>query len=190
GHPYIGVEHLFIAMTKIDNGATARLLRQAGMHPKAIRNEIRKEIGTGEGGGEPPYPLTPRAEMVLSLAIFLVDREESAQVDEAHVLLAILQEGESIPIRKLVELGFNVNQHLNRLLSEAYEKDRAAEPGILDDIDLISDDLDDILVSDEILMTDQTRPPGKTATPLLDKFGRDLTAQAASGRIGPAIARD
>jgi ATP-dependent Clp protease ATP-binding subunit ClpC len=190
GHPYIGVEHLFIAMTKIDSGATARLLRQAGMHPKAIRNEIRKEIGTGEGGGEPPYPLTPRAEMVLSLAIFLVDREESAQVDEAHVLLAILQEGESIPIRKLVELGFNVNQHLNRLLSEAYEKDRAAEPGILDDIDLISDDLDDMLISDEVLMTEQTRVPGKTATPLLDKFGRDLTAQASAGKIGPAIARD
>jgi ATP-dependent Clp protease ATP-binding subunit ClpC len=191
-HPYLGVEHLFIAMTKIDTGATARLLRAAGLNARHIRNEIRKEIGTGEGGGEPPYPLTPRAEMVLSLAIFLVDREESEEVDEAHVLLAILQEGESIPIRKLIELGFNVNQHLNRLLTEAYEKDLAADIP-LDELNLLgdSDDLD-LLISDDSLQVEAARPqpPGRVSTPLLDKYGRDLTAQAAAGRIAPAIARD
>src|SRR5262249_12249670 len=34
------------------------------------------------------------------------------------------------------------------------------------------------------------RPNGRTPTPLLDKYGRDLTAQAANGKIGPAIARE
>ncbi|MDZ4766303.1 MAG: ATP-dependent Clp protease ATP-binding subunit [Chloroflexota bacterium] len=190
GHPYLGVEHLFIAITKIEMGATGRLLKSAGLNARHVRNEIRKEIGTSEGG-EPPYPLTPRAEMVLSLAIFLVDREESEEVDEAHVLLAILQEGESIPIRKLIELGFNVNQHLNRLLNEAYEKDLAAEIP-LDDLGLLDDSNDlDLLISDDSMHIEPTRSVnGRTVTPLLDKYGRDLTAQAAAGRIGPAIARD
>jgi ATP-dependent Clp protease ATP-binding subunit ClpC len=180
GHPYIGVEHLFIAMTKIENGATERMLRQAGMQPKAVRNEIRREIGTGEGGA-PPYPLTPRAEMVLSLAIFSMDREETAQVDERHVLLAMLQEGESIPIRKLVELGFDVDRYLQKLLGEEYEEDRAAPLNIDDDVEPISDEseLENFISSNSSLLT-----------PTLDKFGRDLTAQAASGKIGPAIARD
>jgi ATP-dependent Clp protease ATP-binding subunit ClpC len=191
GHSYLGVEHLFVAMTKNENGPTARLLRQAGLNARHVRNEIRKEIGTGEGEGEPPFPLTPRAEMVLSLAIFLVDRDDSEEVDEAHVLLAILQEGESVPIRKLVELGFNVNSWLNKLLNEAYEKDLAADAQPLDNLDLLDSDDLDILISDEVPVPETNAKPGAPPqTQLLDKFGRDLTAQAAAGKIGPAIARD
>ncbi|MBE2271657.1 MAG: Clp protease N-terminal domain-containing protein, partial [Anaerolinea sp.] len=68
GHNYLGVEHLFIVATKIENGATSNLLRRAGLNPRQVRNEIRREVGTGEGALDDPLPLTPRAEMVLSLA--------------------------------------------------------------------------------------------------------------------------
>ena len=102
GHNYIGTEHIFIGATKIENGATAELLRRAGLNPRQVRNEIRREIGTGEGSTSDILPLTPRAEMVLSLAIFMADREESDEVEEAHILLALLQEGEGVPIRKLI----------------------------------------------------------------------------------------
>ncbi|MCC6805571.1 MAG: Clp protease N-terminal domain-containing protein [Anaerolineae bacterium] len=81
GHNYIGTEHIFIALTKIDDGATAGLLRRAGLNPRQVRNEIRREIGTGEGILDEVLPITPRAEMVLSLAIFMADREDSDEVD-------------------------------------------------------------------------------------------------------------
>ena len=126
GHNYVGTEHIFIVATKSEGGATAGLLRRAGFNPRQVRNEIRREIGTGEGATDETLPITPRAEMVLSLAIFMADREESEEVDEAHVLLAMLQEGEGVPVRKLVEMGFNVNLWLQRLLNEAYEKDLAS----------------------------------------------------------------
>ncbi len=195
GHNYVGVEHLFIVATKIDNGATSNLLRRAGLTPRTVRNEIRREVGTGEGALDNILPLTPRAEMVLSLAIFLADREEADEVEESHVLLAMLQEGESVPIRKLVEMGFNVNQWLQRLLTEAYEKELAASP-------IASDDADDLFdmeefMSDEFLQDSveidpppRHTSPSRMPTPLLDKYGRDLSAQAADGKLSPAIARE
>ncbi len=190
GHNYIGTEHIFIGATKIEPGATAELLRRAGLNPRQVRNEIRREIGTGEGSTSDILPLTPRAEMVLSLAIFMADREESDEVEEAHILLALLQEGEGVPIRKLIELGFNVNLWLQRLLNEAYEQD-LANP---DENDLFHlSDLDDFMNDDVFMQSSvdlESQTDGRNPTPLLDKYGRDLTAQAAEGRIGPAIARE
>ena len=190
GHNYIGTEHIFIGATKIENGATADLLRRAGLNPRQVRNEIRREIGTGEGSISDILPLTPRAEMVLSLAIFMADREESDEVEEAHILLALLQEGEGVPIRKLIELGFNVNLWLQRLLNEAYEQD-LANP---DENDLFHlSDLDDFMNDDVFMQSSvelDSQTDGRKPTPLLDKYGRDLTAQAADGKIGPAIARE
>jgi len=108
-HNYIGTEHLFIAMTKVEGGATASLLKRAGLNPRHVRNEIRRESGSGEGSIDTVLPLTPRAGMVLSIAMFFAERDGVEEIEEVHLLLAMLQEGEGLPIRKLAEMGFNVN---------------------------------------------------------------------------------
>lgn len=194
GHNYIGTEHLFIAMTKIEDGAAPLLLRRAGFSPRQVRSEIRREIGTGEGTLDDVLPLTPRSAMVLTLAIFIADREDVVEVEDRHVLLALLQEGEGVPVRKLVELGFNVNLWLQRLLAEEYEKDLARAPDDDDHFFPIADiPVEDDFPSDEIFVDSaeaERRSGGRMPTPLLDKYGRDLTAQAAEGKIGPAIARE
>ncbi|MBE2268566.1 MAG: ATP-dependent Clp protease ATP-binding subunit, partial [Anaerolinea sp.] len=118
------------------------------------------------------------------------------QLFQSHVLLAMLQEGESVPIRKLVEMGFNVNQWLQRLLTEAYEKELAASPMISDADDDLFDDMDEFIFEESSLQDSlELDPPSKTSgrtppTPLLDKYGRDLSAQAAGGKLSPAIARE
>ncbi|MCK6578316.1 MAG: ATP-dependent Clp protease ATP-binding subunit [Anaerolineae bacterium] len=198
-HNYIGVEHLFIAMTKTEGGVAQTLMERAGLSPRTVRNEIRREIGTGEGGLEEVMPLTPRAMMVLSLAIFLAERDDAEDVSDDHILLAILQEGESVPVRKLIELGFNVNLWLQKMLSEAFDVERLGEGG--DDNDEESlfhfSELDDFHSDDFLPDITPARDRdggtgrlGGSPTPLLDKYGRDLTAQAAEGKIGPAIARE
>jgi ATP-dependent Clp protease ATP-binding subunit ClpC len=199
GHNYIGTEHLFIAISKNEEGPTATLLRRAGLNPRHVRNEIRREIGTGEGSVDDVLPLTPRNEIILSLAIFLAERDEEDEVSEANLLLALLQEGESVPIRKLIELGFNVNLWLQRMLTEAYRSELAAGVPSKDMLVDFSELHDDFL-SDDSLFDSAFQSPspdvqpkhhnGRLPTPLLDKYGRDLTAQAADGKIGPAIARE
>lgn len=191
-HNYIGTEHLFIAATKNDNGPTSTLLKRAGLNPRHVRNELRREIGTGEGPMGDVLPLTPRTEMVLSLAIFLAEREDEEEINESHLLLALLQEGEGVPIRKLIELGFNINLWLQRLLTEAYENDLAEAPNREREVFNFAD-LDDDDISDDALLASNERQPdanGRVPTPLLDKYGRDLTSQARQGKIGPALARD
>ncbi len=187
-HPYIGVEHLFIALTRREGGAAGRLLRRAGLSAKIVRSEIRREIGTGDGPLGDVLPLTPRAEMVLSIATFTATSDQRDDVSDGHLLLAMLQEGESVPVRKLAELGFDVDFWLNALLNEAYQQNMAA----LDGTSLFSaveDDEPD--ASDErVVGSRDSGAADRVPTPLLDKYGRDLNEQAAQGKIGPVIARD
>src|SRR5690606_9882071 len=119
-----GTEHLFIAISKIKNGATVNLLKRAGLSPLTVRNEIRKEIGTGDNSKplNDVLPITPRGEIVLSLAIFLAEQEDRDEIDESHLLLALLQEGEGVAVRKLIDLGFDLNLWLQRLLLEAQDQ--------------------------------------------------------------------
>ncbi len=189
GHGYIGTEHLFIAATRDENGPTCRLLRRAGMTPREVRNEIRREIGTGEGVHDNVLPLTPRTEMVLSLAIFLAEQDEARVVTEQHLLMALLQEGEGVPVRKLIDMGFDINLWLQRLIAEEHGDDH--QNNLSDDsglFDFLQDSDSDFNLSNELRhrVASDVRVP----TPLLDKYGRDLTAQATQGKLAPAIARE
>ena len=47
-HNYIGTEHLYNALTKLEGGITQRLLMATGLDPRLVRNEIRREVGQGE----------------------------------------------------------------------------------------------------------------------------------------------
>ena len=183
-----------MATTRNEGSPTINLLRRAGLDPRHVRNEIRKEIGTGDGKLAQVLPLTPRTEIILALTIFLSERDDDQdeeEVAEVHLLMAILQEGESIPVRKLLDLGFDLNGWLQRLLLENHDdqhlpnelpidSDIFAFPGISDEFNYSSDLLDE----------EESRDDLRMPTPLLDKYGRDLTAQAAAGKIGPAIARE
>jgi ATP-dependent Clp protease ATP-binding subunit ClpC len=199
-HNYIGVEHVFMALTRDDKGDTCRLLRRASLNPRHVRREIRREVGMSDDQPGEVLPLTPRCAMVLSIAIFLADQNTS-EVREWNALMAILQEGESLPVRKLLELGMDVNLWLQRMLNEDLEDgaepeleeadfDLDDDPFALDDFDLDSD-LFDLPNSPGL---NSLRPlqekQSDTATPLLDRYGRDLTAQARSAKLSPAIARD
>jgi ATP-dependent Clp protease ATP-binding subunit ClpA len=142
GHDYIGTEHIFIALTRDEQGVTNRALRRAQLNPRDVRQEIRKEIGRGESLLSQVLPMTPRTEMVLSLAIFLADQDSDTEITARQVLMALLQEGEGLPIRKLVEMGFDVNQCLQSLITEEHESlDISSDDDLLDD--LFDDDLDD-----------------------------------------------
>jgi len=189
-HNYIGTEHLFIAATRSENGPTCDLLRRAGFEPRQVRNEIRREIGTGDGPMTDTLPLTPRSAMVLSVAIFLADQEKDGQgVKEDHFLMALLQEGEGVPVRKLIDLGFDLNTWLQRLINEQQEEISPA----VDDDEQDWDDENDFSPfddSDQLVLPRSRLDSPLPITPLLDRYGRDLTAQAAAGKIGEAVARD
>lgn len=192
-HNFIGTEHLFIAATRNEGGPVCRLLRRANLTPREVRNEIRREIGTGEGLVDEVLPMTPRTEMVLALAVFLAEQDGMREVGENHLLMALLQEGEGVPIRKLIDLGFDLNAWLQRLISEEHALD--ADSPLADSSDVFNfalDDDSDFDFDQDFLPSRRpsTNISGRVQTPLLDKYGRDLTHQAREGKLGPAIARE
>ncbi len=195
GHNYIGTEHLFIASTRNEDGPTCDLLRRADLNPRQVRNEIRREIGTADGPVDEILRLTPRSAMVLSLGIFLAEQEHIQEVEEKHLLMALLQEGEGVPVRKLVDMSFDLNRWLQQLITEQQEELSPMSSHDDDDLDPWDNDHDSDLgldFSDSDLMPSRSRLDGSTSpmTPLLDRYGRDLTAQAAAGRISEAVARE
>jgi ATP-dependent Clp protease ATP-binding subunit ClpC len=180
-HNYIGTEHLFNAMTRLPNSVTAQLLVEAGLEPRLIRNLIRREVGAGDDAVSEWPPLTPRAHRVLAMAVYLADDADERQVSEPHVLIAMLQEGEGVAARVLARQGIDLSAWIERLLVE---------------IDSDADDFDEVLFGDLDTFLDdgedeaQPEPGRRMPTPLLDRYGRDLTEQARQGKIGPAIGRE
>jgi len=142
--PVLGTPHLFIALTKLDR-VTAAALRAQGHDPKAVRDGLRMALAQGEAppGTEPQ--LTSRAAANLRRAKTLAADEGMAQVEEHHLLAAILDDDESsLTLRTLRALGVDV-QALRASLT--------------------------------------------SATPILDRVGRDLTALAQAGELDPLIGR-
>jgi len=142
--PILGTPHLFIALTKLD-GATAAALRAQGHESKAVCDGLRAALGRRDAPPDAEPQLTTRAAANLQRAGALAEREGAAQVEERHLLAAILDDDEaSFTLRTLRALGVDL---------------QALRAGLT------------------------------SATPILDRVGRDLTALAQAGEMDPLIGR-
>ena len=105
-HYFIGVEHLFIALTQLSGGLTVAVLEYHGLSPRFVRYSIRESVGRYEDRRYwPGFPETPRAIEVLNLAKRYAGIHTPSERD---LLLAILDEGDSVVIRVLNEMGANI----------------------------------------------------------------------------------
>jgi ATP-dependent Clp protease ATP-binding subunit ClpC len=182
-HNFVGTEHVFNALSQMPASPAVRLLVEAGLEPRDVRNMIRREVGAGDDAvGENP-PLTPRTHRVLAMAVYLADDAGDRFVTPSQALLALLQEGEGVAVRVLLRQGVDLVQGIERLLDEI-------EDGSEDEFDeFLFEDFDSAIAID-----DEADSAGEAArrmpTPLLDKYGRDLIEQARQGKIGPAVGRE
>src|SRR5215203_2064513 len=46
GHSFIGVEHLFIGLTKIEGGLAVQALRRQGCNPDSLRDRLKVAAGS------------------------------------------------------------------------------------------------------------------------------------------------
>ncbi len=107
-HYYIGVEHLFIGMLALQNGLTGALIEEQGLTPDYLIDAIRRTTGKGVKlrmwAG---LPNSPRADIVLSIANDLaIERGKDVdQISERDLLLAVMEENDSVPLRVLRKLN-------------------------------------------------------------------------------------
>ncbi|MBE2268671.1 MAG: phosphotransferase [Anaerolinea sp.] len=125
-HYYLGVEHLFIGLLDIQGGLTTTLLEEQGWTAQYIVDAIRRL--TGKGNRQRLWagvPDTPRTKVVLNIANDLALENARTEIDERDLLLAILEENDSIPIRVLRKLEID----LERMKGDAHTRQITETPG-------------------------------------------------------------
>lgn len=109
-HYYIGVEHFVIGMLEVQGGLLASALDEQGVPPKYAIDAIRKKVGKGNRQRSfAGMPNSPRADMVYTIASDIALAEERNDITERDLILAILEEGDSIALRVLMHLGSIAN---------------------------------------------------------------------------------
>ncbi len=186
-HSYVGTEHLLLGLIKLGQGVAVNVLERMGLELEAVRMEVEKEVGSGppqKSSGNIPY--TPRVKKVLALANKEAKALNHSYVGTEHLLLGLLREGEGVAARVLKRLDVDIQRTRNEILAEI---DPNFSPDDQDEDE--DDEMDDGPFEDE----SQAQPAGgeaegKTKTPALKAFGRDLTKVAKEGGLDPVIGRE
>ncbi|MDD5701291.1 MAG: Clp protease N-terminal domain-containing protein [Dehalococcoidales bacterium] len=115
-HYYLGVEHIFIALTKMDSGVMQRILGEIKIDPKQLRDSLRYFIGLGDGHRYwDGTVITPRCQLILELAREEAEKDGEDSISTKSLLIAIFKEGEGIPVRVLEGLGFQAQNILEMI---------------------------------------------------------------------------
>ncbi len=187
-HSYVGTEHLLLGLIKLGQGVAVNVLERMGLELEAVRMEVEKEVGSGppqKSTGNIPY--TPRVKKVLALANKEAKALNHSYVGTEHLLLGLLREGEGVAARVLKRLEVDIQRTRNEILAEI---DPNFSPDDQDDDD-DDEDLEDGPFEDETpSQAPSAEAEGKSKTPALKAFGRDLTKVAREGGLDPVIGRE
>ena len=177
-HEYIGTEHILLGLVQEGSGVAANVLKNMSIDLEKIRHEVEKIVKTGPSMvtmGQLPF--TPRAKKVLELSLEEASQLSHNYIGTEHLLLGLIRENEGIAAQVLMNLGVKLDEVREEVLeflgaSESGEEEgEAAEPSSAGG-------------------STSTSGNGKSKTPALDSFGRDLTEHARDAKLDPVIGRD
>lgn len=114
-HPYVGSEHLFLAILK-QNQDIASKLKKYKITYKIFKEELIKVIGIGKVKSD-WFLYTPLLKRVLENTI-IESKETNDEITVTTLLLSLLNEGDGVAIRILIGLGVDIN----KLYSEISDK--------------------------------------------------------------------
>ncbi len=173
GHPYVGTEHLLLAVLKTDSGTAADVLKQHSVDYERVSHEVTAMVGTNVHQSVVGAPqMTPRARRVIELANDESKMLGQDKIDVEHIMLGIVREGEGIAAHILKHFGINLGQ-MRREVIENLTGDWE-EPS-------------------EKASTSSNKPqqsPIGAALKQLEGFGTDLTSLARDGRLDPIVGRE
>ncbi len=171
GHNFVGTEQVLLGLIGEGTGVAAKTLKSMGVTLKDARAEVEKIIGRGSGFVAVEIPFTPRAKRVLELSWDEARQLGHNYIGTEHLLLGLIREGEGVAARVLENLGVD----LNKIRSNVVKMLGESKPQS---------------VSSGGSSSSSSSSGGKTKTPSLDEFGRDLTLAAQELRLDPVVGRE
>jgi ATP-dependent Clp protease ATP-binding subunit ClpC len=171
-HEYIGTEHILLGLVKEGSGVGANVLKNLDVDLRKVRLEVEKLVKSGpDMVTMGKLPQTPRAKKVIEYAIEEARSLNHNYVGTEHLLLGLLREHDGVAAQVLMNLGLKleeVREEVLNLLGAGVENEEPATQGE---------------------KPSGGTQKGKSKTPALDSFGRDLTELAREGQLDPVIGR-
>ena len=197
GNPYIGLEHLFLGMLKEGGSCAIQMLHNLNLNIEIFQQKLEasvRVVNVSKPVGD-NLPLTKQAERVLKYTYIVAKEFRSDMVRSEHLMLAILHERNNIISQNLEFEGITYENFREELIKYNAEMGRelpkdATEPETPQG--LFGDDDDDEVEENVKPQPEKSRKTssGKSKTPVLDNFGRDLTKAAEENRLDPIVGRD
>jgi len=125
-HPYVGSEHLVLAILKQDNNISKKL-KKYNLNYDKFKQEIINIIGIGSKESE-WFLYTPLLKRIIETSIINSKENNNGDVTVEHLFQGLLEEGEGVAIR--IMLGMNIdldslyNEFTTKLVSTKKKKNK------------------------------------------------------------------
>ncbi len=163
GHPYVGTEHLLLALRKEFTGVAGQVLAMHHVDEEKI-TKIIEELGAPaqrEKGKKMEY--SPRLEFLLDNAFQEAVRQNSEKIGTEHLLLAMIKDADCAATRSLATLNVDLVKVHDDILHVVGINPKDYEDGL---------------------------EGGRVQGGMLEQFSTDLTAKAAEGKLDPVVGRE
>lgn len=162
--PYVGTEHVLLALLKEEDGLAAQALERLGVHYEATVSAIRRLVTIDESTDVSGHlSFTPRVKRVLENSLREAMQMGQSYISTEHLLLGIIRENEGTAIEVLERMGVSGDDL------------RAA--------------LNDLVGQSSVFAGQQFDPQASSSDSVLKEFSVDLTKKAAEGKLDPVIGR-
>lgn len=131
-HPYVGTEHLVLAILHTKNELTERLEKYNLTYTK-FKKEIINIIGKGSKKSE-FFLHTPLLKKVIENAIMDSKDNNNGIVTINHLFSAILDVGEGIAIRILIGMNIDLDEIYDEFTSKIYEKKKQEKKLLIEEL--------------------------------------------------------
>ncbi|NNC69821.1 MAG: ATP-dependent Clp protease ATP-binding subunit [Flavobacteriaceae bacterium] len=193
GHDFIGTEHLMLGLLRKANGEAIDILTTLDVDLDMLRKKIEGLSPANPdavvGNDKKSLHLTKQAEKALKTTFLEAKLYKSKAVSTAHLLLCVLR-NENDPTTKLLN-RFDIDyDEVKNIFSQLFlEEDVSISPKAEaeNDDDFESPRQNPFEGGGE--SGQKSKAGKKSKTPVLDNFGRDLTALAEEGKLDPVVGR-
>ena len=180
GNSEVLPDHLMLGILRLANGKAFELLMQAGLNPVELKRSIDERLM--QATTSETTKMSRASERILRLMLIEARLYHAEECGSAHLLLGILRERVNYPAM-FIEQQFGIDYER---IEGLYPK---PQPSPRDGSNLDSEFEGDQPFSWEKRETKSEKRDSKTGTPALDKYGRDLTAQARNKELDPVVGR-
>ncbi|RIA09635.1 ATP-dependent Clp protease ATP-binding subunit ClpC [Flavobacteriaceae bacterium MAR_2010_72] len=195
GHDFIGTEHLMLGLLRDGSGKAIDILSALQIDLNHLRRKVEILSPANPNSGissneKKNLHLTRQAERALKTTFLEAKLFQSTSINTAHLLLCILR-NENDPTTKLLnklKVDYdNVKEQFKFMItSDDDYLDAPKSESFSEDDDAHEDDD----AKQNPFSQSSTKSTKKSKTPVLDNFGRDLTALAEEDKLDPVVGRE